>query len=119
MTLVNAGDGDDRLVAVETDVAINVQIHESTLEDGVMSMQQVDGIDIPADGRILLEPGGLHMMLLDVDRDLAVGDSVALTLTFDSAGQRTVDAEVVPLVGDTGSEHSMDEHSEMHRDSGS
>ena len=74
--------------------------------DGVMSMQQVDGIDLPAGGRILLEPGGLHLMLLDVDPDLAVGDTVALTLTFEGAGQRTVDAEIVPLVGgDTGSQH--------------
>jgi copper(I)-binding protein len=106
MMLANDGDGNDRLVGVETDVARSVEIHESTLDDGVMSMRQVDGIDLPAGGRILLEPGGLHVMLVDVDPNLAVGDTVALTLTFEGAGRRTVDAEIVPLVGDdTGTQH--------------
>jgi periplasmic copper chaperone A len=99
MTLVNEGDADDRLVAVEADVADSVEIHESTLDDGVMSMRHVDGIDLPAGGRVRLEPGGLHLMLLDVDPDLAVGDTATLTLTFDRVGQQTVRARVVPLVG--------------------
>jgi len=106
MTLANEGDADDRLVAVETDASDGVEIHESTLDDGVMSMRHVDGIDLPAGGRVRLEPGGLHLMLLDVDPDLAAGDTVALTLTFDRVGRQTVRARVVPLVdGATGAEH--------------
>jgi periplasmic copper chaperone A len=118
MTMVNDGDGDDRLLAVETTAASSAQLHESTLQGGVMSMRQVDGIDVPAGGRALLEPGGFHAMLLDVDTDLAVGDTVTLTLTFEASGEQLVEAEVVPLIGgDTGSEHSSEhsthDHSEM------
>jgi hypothetical protein len=102
MTLANDGEGDGRLVAVETDVADVAEIHETTMNDGSMSMQQVDGIDVPAGGSTALEPGGLHVMLLNVDQDLAVGDTVALVLTFDGGDEQTVDAEVVPLSPDAG-----------------
>jgi copper(I)-binding protein len=102
MTLANDGEGDGRLVAVETGVADVAEIHEATMNDGSMSMQQVDGIDVPAGGSTALEPGGLHVMLLNVDQDLAVGDTVALTLTFDGGDEQMVDAEVVPLSPDAG-----------------
>jgi hypothetical protein len=99
LTIANDGDGDDRLVAIETDVASSAEVHESMLTNGAMSMRPVDGVDVPAGGQAVLEPGGLHVMLVDVDQDFAVGDTVELTLVFDGAGEQAVDAEVVPLVG--------------------
>lgn len=124
MTLVNAGDGDARLISAATDVAESAELHESSMQDGTMSMEEVDGVDIPAGGQAVLEPGGLHIMLLGVDQDLAEGDTVELTLTFEGADEQVVSAEVTPLAeGGTGgtsedpmdshSEHSMDSHSEM------
>lgn len=104
LTIANDGDGGDRLVAVETDAASSAEIHESTLTNGVVSMQRVDAVDVPAGGQAVLEPGGMHVMLIDVDQDLSVGDTVELTLVFDGAGEQVVDAEVVPLVGDAPSE---------------
>jgi copper(I)-binding protein len=105
LTITNDGDAGDRLVAVETDVASSAEIHESTLTNGVMSMEHLDAVDVPAGGQAVLEPGGLHVMLIDVDQDLTAGDTVALTLVFDGAGEQAVDAEVIPLVGgDTPSE---------------
>lgn len=97
MTLTNDGDADDMLVSVSTDVAETVGLHETSTQDGSMSMQEVDGIDIPAGGDAVLEPGGLHVMLIGVTQDLAEGDTLDLTLTFDNAGEQTVSAEVVPL----------------------
>ncbi|HSJ46939.1 MAG TPA: copper chaperone PCu(A)C [Euzebyales bacterium] len=97
MTLTNDGDADDTLVRVSTDVAETVGLHETSTQDGSMSMQEVDGIDIPAGGDAVLEPGGLHVMLIGVTQDLAEGDTLDLTLTFDNAGEQTVSAEVVPL----------------------
>jgi hypothetical protein len=99
LTITNDGDGDDRLVTIETDVASSAEIHESTLTNGAVSMQPVDSVDVPAGGRAVLEPGGMHVMLIDVNQDLAVGDTVELTLVFAGAGEQAVDAEVVPLVG--------------------
>ena len=111
MTLTNEGDGDDRLVAVDTAAADSAELHESALDGGVMSMRPVDGIPVPAGGRVLLEPGGFHVMLLNARPDLAVGDTVTLTLTFDGSGEQTVEAEVIPLVGG-GTASEPPEHTE-------
>lgn len=99
-TVSNDGDQADRLVDVSTDVAASVHIHETTMaEDGTMGMQQVEGLDVPAGGTLVLEPGGYHLMLIDADR-LNVGDTVQLTLEFEKAGAMTIDVDVVDP-GDT------------------
>lgn len=97
MTLTNDGDAADRLIGVTTDIAEVVELHESSMEGGSMSMQQVEGVDVPAGGEALLEPGGLHVMLIGVTEDLVEGDTVDLTLEFENAGEQPVSAEVVPL----------------------
>jgi len=61
---------------------------------GTMAMRQVEGIDIPAGGEVMLEPGGFHIMLFDLAGPLTVGDTVPVTLTFEQAGEVKVDAEV-------------------------
>lgn len=97
MTLTNDGDSADQLISASTDIAGSVELHQTTTEDGSMSMQQVTGVEIPAGGQAVLEPGGLHVMLIGVTEDLAEGDTVELTLAFEDAGEQTVSAEVVPL----------------------
>jgi copper(I)-binding protein len=62
---------------------------------GMMQMRPVDRIEIPAGGTVELEPGGYHVMLLDVpDTYPAVGETFEVTLTFEQAGEKTVTAEV-------------------------
>jgi copper(I)-binding protein len=61
---------------------------------GMMEMREVDQIDVPADTTVELEPGGLHVMLLDVQRELTPGETIDVTLTFELAGEMTVQAEV-------------------------
>lgn len=97
MTLTNETDSDDQLVGATTDIAETVELHQTSTTDGSMSMQQLDGVEIPAGGETVLEPGGPHLMLIGVTDELAEGDTVDLTLTFDNAGEQTVAAEVVPL----------------------
>lgn len=97
MTVTNDGDAGDRLVSATSDIAEDVELHESTTDGGSMMMQQIDGIDIPAGGEAVLEPGGFHVMLIGVTEELTEDDTVDLTLTFENAGERTVSAEVVPL----------------------
>lgn len=92
---------DDRLLGAETDVARVVELHESTMDDdGTVSMRSVDAVEIPPEGSLVLEPGGFHLMLVDVAR-LEVGDVVEVTLVWENAGEMTVEAQVVDP-GDTG-----------------
>jgi copper(I)-binding protein len=106
--LTNDGDEADQLVGATADVAEVVEIHATTTEGGSMSMQQVDGVEIPAGGEAVLEPGGLHLMLLGVTQELVEGDTVDITLTFEGSGEQTVSAEIVP----TGDMSGMDMGSE-------
>lgn len=62
--------------------------------DGMMSMQEVSAIAIPAGETIALAPGGFHIMLFDLASDLTTGDSVELTLSFENGYKETVTAEV-------------------------
>jgi copper(I)-binding protein len=116
LTLTNGAGADDALIGASTDIAAVVELHESSIVDGTMTMSRLDRIDLPADGRAVLEPGGLHMMLIDVTGDLAEGDEVDVSLTFENAGERSVTATVVPIV-DAGGMQMGSEHSGMHRGS--
>jgi len=86
----------DRLVgaAWEGGLAREVQIHEMVMSDGQMKMQQVEGWDIPAGGTLELAAGGNHVMLLGLSQQLKPGDTVSLTLTFERAGEITIEVPV-------------------------
>ncbi len=89
--LLNRGDQPDRLIAAATDAAGTVEIHETKLEGDVMRMRPVEGgIEIPAGGSVELKPGGLHIMLLDLQRDLTPGQAIAVKLIFESGAELTI-----------------------------
>jgi hypothetical protein len=94
MIIRNPGGTPDRLIKAESDAANIVELHTSEMKDGVMSMSQVEAIEAPANGEVTLEPGGFHVMLIDVTKELKVGDTVNLTLTFENAGEMDVQATV-------------------------
>lgn len=74
----------DALLAVETPVADTAEIHNVTMDDGVMRMRAVDSVAVPAGGQTALEPGGFHVMLIGLRKPLQEGDSVPLTLRLRS-----------------------------------
>lgn len=92
-TLTGGGE-DDRLIGASSDVAATAQVHEVVTEGSSSQMQEVEGIDIPAGGAITFEPGGYHLMLIDLDHALEVGEEVEFTLEFENAGEVTVTADV-------------------------
>jgi copper(I)-binding protein len=94
MVIENTGDQPERLLHAHCDVAGTVELHETKMEGGVMKMQPVDGIDIPVKGTVELKPGGLHIMLIGLTRDLNPGDEIELELHFDKAGHVPVKAVV-------------------------
>ncbi|MBM7843233.1 copper chaperone PCu(A)C [Herpetosiphon giganteus] len=93
MTIRNTGAA-DTLIAASTDVAGKVELHTVTADGEVMKMEQVEKIEVPANGEAVLKPGGFHIMLLEIKQDLKVGDTLDLTLTFEKAGKITVKVPV-------------------------
>ena len=90
----NDGGTADRLIAVASPLAM-AEMHESVMaEDGTMSMNPVEGVDVPAGSTVAFERGGLHIMFMGVAEPPAVGDTVPLTLTFENAGEITIDVPV-------------------------
>jgi hypothetical protein len=96
MIIENGTGQAERLIRAEVapEIANVVEIHETTLVNDVMQMRPVEGIEIPAGGSVELKPGSYHVMLLGVQKDLNPGDTVALTLVFESGKTLTVDAAV-------------------------
>ncbi len=95
MRLVNDGPEPDRLLGGETEVAGVVEIHETVLEGDVMKMRMLpEGLEIPAGGEVVLEPGSYHVMLIGIQDDLQPGDRFNVDLQFEKAGTMTVEVEV-------------------------
>jgi periplasmic copper chaperone A len=114
MEIRNAGGTDDALVAasVDSSVAASVEIHETVavmptggmgtgMGDGdaspgseMMEMRPVERIEVPAGGSASLEPGGYHVMLLDLAAPLEEGGTISVTLTFEEAGEIEITADV-------------------------
>ncbi|WP_070884300.1 copper chaperone PCu(A)C [Pseudomonas argentinensis] len=90
----NKGDADDRLLSVETTVAGKAEIHEHAHVGGMMKMQQVQNVLIPAGGEVKFAPMGYHVMLFDLKQQAQAGDRFPMTLTFEKAGPVTVDVAV-------------------------
>lgn len=90
----NTGDAPDRLLGARAGLASKVELHESAMQGGMMTMHPVAGLDIPAGGSAVIEPGGFHLMLFGIDPPLKEGDTVELTLTFESAGDVTLPVPV-------------------------
>lgn len=77
----------DRLVAADTDVAQAVEFHQTTIDDkGLATMKPLAAIELPPNSEIRVEPGSYHLMLVAITRELKVGDTVMLRLTFEKAG---------------------------------
>ena len=100
--------GGDRLIgaSVAAGIAAKVEIHQTAMAggdsgddpeggmDGAMTMREVGEIDLPAGTTVNLEPGGFHIMLLDIADPLELGQKFEVTLTFETSLERVVEVEV-------------------------
>lgn len=97
LLITNSGKSSDRLTGGATPVAARVEVHEMTMNGGVMRMRPVaDGLELPAGGTVALMPGGYHIMLIGLKGPLTAGSKVSLTLSFEKSGTRTISAPVRP-----------------------
>lgn len=103
LKITNEGDKADKLTGVSSAIAGSAQIHTTSVDDkGVAKMEMQDSIDIPAGETVALEPGGTHIMLIDLKEPVMGKDEVELDLTFENAGEVEVKAHVMGLDDDNG-----------------
>lgn len=103
----NETEEDVTLEGASSPAAGTVQLHEMAEVDGSMVMREApDGIVVHAHGGQLLQPGGYHLMLMDLARDLAPGDEVELTLRFSDGSTHEVTAPVKAFTEEGGHYHS-------------
>ncbi len=96
MVIKNSGAEDDQLISVSSDVAKRTELHTHK-DDGNGNMQMLhvkEGFTVPAGGMHMLQRGGDHVMFMGLNRGLEHGDVVTVTLTFEKAGDVTLEVPV-------------------------
>lgn len=108
LTIKNTGTTADRLVAGSSDVAAKFEMHEMSMDNGVMKMRLLkDGLEIKPGETVTLGPQGLHIMFVGLKKPLQPGDHVKATLVFEKAGKVDVDFDVTGMGGPPGAGHDM------------
>src|SRR5690606_31315676 len=105
LPVANPGPEADRLTGAACACAARVELHTVSTDGGVMRMNAVEAMEVPAGGTLTLAPGGDHLMFLDLVAPLADGQSVEVTLTFERAGEMTVQLPVHAAAPDHADAH--------------
>jgi len=88
------------LIGASSSAAKSVDIHQMSVENGMMQMRPIDAIAIARHGVLELKPGAYHVMLNGLNKPLVKGTSVPITLIFRDANGKTFNAEVQAKVRD-------------------
>lgn len=112
MTLINTAETADSLVSATSDVSDRTEVHAHVMDGGVMRMRKVDGVEVVPGSPTVLKPGGLHVMFLGLKKPLKIGETVAVTLTFEKAGK--VDVRIPVANAPAGAEKGASGHGHHH-----
>jgi len=108
MTIANIGSEPDRLLGGSSAIAQEVQVHEMTMDNGVMKMRPVaGGLEIKPGQTVTLKPGGYHMMFMRLTHQLKQGEHFKVTLDFAKAGKVDVDFTTEGIAAQSGGGHDM------------
>lgn len=118
MIIHNHGGADDRLIAARSDAAQRVELHTHVEDDaGVMRMIHVeDGFDLPTDGEIIMQRGGYHVMLMGLNAPFEHGETITVTLVFESAGEVVIEVPVDQERAETSHDGMSEEMEHSHSD---
>ena len=106
LTITNTGAEPDQLIAVKAPFP-RVMLHETVLNDGVATMEHLDGITIAPGASVSLEPGGAHVMFMGLQGDpFEEGETIAATLVFEKAGSIDIAFSVEARKDTSEEEHS-------------
>jgi hypothetical protein len=101
MTLEIHGDAVDRLLKASSPAAKAAELHTHIMEDDIARMRPVEAIEVAPGEPTVLQPGGLHIMLMGLTGKLEEGGNVPVTLTFENAGEVTLDLPIRSAAGGT------------------
>ena len=111
MTIRNHNGKDVEITKVSTAIATNPEFHTMEMHDGMMHMQKMEKVIVPAHGGITFNPGGNHLMLIGLTRALKTGEHLMITLETSDGQSVMIHAEVRDARGgDHGADESDDDH---------
>jgi len=93
--VLRGGSAPERLAGIESPQASRAELHQGGMMDGMMTMRPMNGVDLPAGGKVSFGPGGDHIMLFDVDPALQPGSTMTLRFRFQSGATREAAARVI------------------------
>lgn len=103
-------DADARLISASSPAVPRVEVHEMKMDGDVMRMREVKAIELPKGKTVSLEPGGFHIMLMNLAKPIAAGDVIPLVLTVESGGKlQTVEVKAearAPMGGGMPMQHN-------------
>ena len=94
LSIRNKGTENDTLLEVSTPLSGMAEVHTMKMKNGVMKMGPAGSVEIPAGGKVVLAPGGLHIMMMKLKKALIKGKTVEITLSFERSGKITVTAPI-------------------------
>ncbi|RXH42596.1 copper chaperone PCu(A)C [Bradyrhizobium zhanjiangense] len=97
LTLINNGEAPDQLLGATTPVADKVQFHSTTEENGMSRMREMPVVDLVPHAKTTFDPGGMHIMLVDLKQPLKEGQTFSLSLTFAKAGKVDVTVPIAKV----------------------
>lgn len=113
LTVTNTGRAADRLLGAESPAFDRIEIHDMSMDGGVMRMRPLpDGVALPPGGAVRFEPGSMHFMLIGPKRTLRAGDRVPATLVFRRAGRVRIAFRVESRAAE-GAQGASDSHAAM------
>ena len=106
LKITNTGTTPDRLTGGSAEIARRFEIHEMSMDGGVMKMRELaNGLEIPAGATVELKPGSYHVMMQGLSRATAKGERVKGSLTFEKAGKIDIEFSVEAVGGATEHKH--------------
>jgi copper(I)-binding protein len=95
LKITNTGSTPDRLIGGSADVSRKLEVHEMSMDGGVMKMRALaNGLEIPPGASVELKPGAYHIMMMNLSRPLVAGETVKASLNFEKAGKVDVEFPV-------------------------
>ena len=90
----NPTDKPDTLYKITSDISRMIQLHETYAKDELMGMREVGEFVIEPESSLELKPGGYHIMVMKLKRDIKKSDEIEFKLHFKNAGSIIIRAKL-------------------------